>query len=222
MIEYRVNAHNCEKGERAIVIQKKLKESKNFSRLLAIIISLACLSVLIISLSVGKSQNPAWPLCLELDAPNSFYVQNNEGPDKGTKAVVDSNGQRVSLINSSNNVYSQMFFSAEHNTLSIVQRVYIYENDLYVLGYKTDSSLSEIESLKLVKYSLNGEFLEEIYTYDRFDENYYFVFDMTIRSNTIFLSMSQYSKLVILTINLDNNDRNMYTYQLASELFTTV
>lgn len=203
----------------------KHKGNGKYNKILIILIALTAFSVLIISLSIGKPKNSIWPFYLELDNPISCYTQNEDGPDKGTQVVIDQHGKRVSLINSSNNVYSQIFFDSNNNILSYAQRAIIYNNELYLYGYKTNESTAITEGIKIVKYSLNGKYLEEIYKYDYdyANEDYLFVYNMEIVDNSLYLIMSAWNNLYIKII--DTNDikiNHLYEYKLRSELFTTV
>lgn len=201
----------------------KDSNKKRNKKILAILIALACISIIVISISIGKPKNSIWPFHLELDNPVSYYEGNQNDPNKYLKAVVDQNGKRISLIDSSNSVYFQMYFDSNNDTLSFVQKAIIYNNELYLYGFKSNKTISQIESVKIVKYSLEGKFLEEIVKYDYTDDSYRFVNNMEIQNDTLFISSSQWDNLYITKINLNNkNQIQNWNYHLASELFTTI
>lgn len=123
---------------------------------------LVAICTIIAFCNIGKTFYPAFPFNINISNPSNVCCNlntNNGNSNQNYNAVIDSQGNRLLILNSDNKLIKQVEINTDNKHIHIAENVYIYDNEIYVSGYLLDENVSRYTKACVCKFDINGNYV---------------------------------------------------------------
>lgn len=154
----------------------KKKLTKKIKKKRVIVLTIIFVISAIIGLSaMGKYIISPIPFEMHVDHPNSVCLNvdsKNHATQDSPAALVDSLGGRVTIFDGDKKVHAQTGFNGKNSGMNSAESVYMFNKQLYVVGYETTIDFSQVYKTRIDRYSFDGDYLDTPYTMEAKDGVY--------------------------------------------------